>query len=504
MKINHIQIKMPRFGKSEIIILLFVFAALAFLCWFYFFWLIWETKEINLGPTKEARSNQYLAAQRFLENLDIDSEVVYSPSIFKDMQVEDEEIEAEDVIVLLQGRGVIDEQRFAKLLPWIENGGTLIMSADNPWYRGKREEDALFNHLGLRTGSLAEDRKQEDEEYEDSYYDEYEEDQYEEDQREESQYEESQYEEDQYKEEKPEQEQHIEKEEHDKEGEQNTETSPESAKSDDDKDEDKKESVKNKHPIFDEDYASKNYLERNAYYCESEKLAEIKFQDEARPLKADFGWDAYFYNQDGIEPEYVQYADYGYIFAYYEVGAGRIFVNTSNNIWQNPWIACHDHAYLLQKFALGSEKVWFVVNREVPSIASLVWRGIPLAVIACFVVLVLMLWRALVRFGPTFPDEKIARRSFAEHIKASADFLWRNGLQEQLIEQLRKDISLQLSRRNPGFDKMPPVEKIQCLQKHSELSPDVLQEVFLEPVTDARKKDFVFIVNKLKKIKEQL
>lgn len=461
------KIKLPRFGKTEIAILIVALIAVAFLSWVYFFWLIWEEKEFNLGPTKEARSNRYFAAQEFLQRIGIDNHISYSPTAFEEMRVEDEAIEVEDTIILLQGRGVINEQRFAKLWPWIEAGGTLVMSSENPWYRGNREEDALFTHLGIQSAD-----------HEDPFFEE-----------------EALAELEELEDEEAKAEQEAES------SDQEATEDPDNADADNtDAEKEKKEaqSAKNK------DYQNKDYLERTAYFCKSDDLEEIVFEGEARPLNVDFSWADYFYLEEGVEPDYFVDDEYGFFFAYYTVGEGRIFVNASNRIWQNPWIACHDHAYLLKKIVGESAHVWFIVNREAPSIVNLVWKGIPLAVIACFLALVLAVWRAALRFGPTFPDKDISRRSFAEHIKASADFFWRNGLQQELVEQLRREITIMLGRRNPGFETLRDEEKIQCLQKHCDLSAEVLQLVYLEPSTATTKKDFVFIVNKLKMIKEQL
>lgn len=444
--------KLPRFGKMEFSILFVTLVALAFLIWVYNYWLIWEEKEINLGPTKEARSNPFYAAQKFLENTDILSNLSYSPTAFENMQVAEEKIGPQDTIVLLQGRGVIYGERFTNLWAWVEAGGTLIMSTENPYFGEGHKEDELFTRLGLSAYDW------DDEDLED-------------------------WDEDTVADESPEVDEET--------SEHDSEVVEENFDAPDEEIESETETTQT------------NYLDLHSYHCLRDEPIEIIFKEEPRPLAVAYGWESYFY-ADGMEPANIAKRDPGYAFVSYEIGEGKIFVNASNQIWQNELIACHDHAYFLRRLVAASPKVWFVVNKEAPSLFNLVWKGIPLAVIALLLALVLSLWRALIRFGPIFPDIKIERRSFAEHIKAGANFLWRNGLQEQLVEQLRKDIASSINRRNPGFDKMRDVDKKQCLLKHFDMSVEDIEHVYFVPYSEVGKKDFVNIMAKLKNMKEQL
>lgn len=453
--------RMPRPGKLEISILLAALASFAVLLWGYHHWLVWEEVHRNKGPVKEARSNSFYAAQKFLEAYGKESHLSHSPTAFEEMKIADIPIGDDDAIVLLQGRGVVNGQRFNKLWAWVEAGGTLISSTENPFLGKNHKEDELFIKLGL---DVYDSYDYDAEEYE-GYADE------------------------DYAEEGHAEEDYVEEESVEEHGAEEESVADESVE----------ESVEEE--LVDE--TSLTYLDWNAHYCESYDPLAVSFENEVDPLSVAFGWAEYFYADGELPVDWAKQDD-AYLFTGFNIGEGRIAVIASSSIWHNSQIACNDHAYFLKKLVGDSPKVWFVINEETPSLFNLAWKGVPLAVIAFIVALIFALWRALLRFGPVFPDTKIERRSFAEHIKAGADFMWRTGLQAELIEQLRRDINSIMNRRSPGFEKLNDVEKLHCLQRHCSLTAQDLEKIYFFPLAQIGKKEFVFIVRQLQALKEQL
>lgn len=191
-------------------------------------------------------------------------------------------------------------------------------------------------------------------------------------------------------------------------------------------------------------------------------------------------------------------------FAVFEIGSGTIAINATNTIWNNRSIGCYDHAYLLKKLVNVDGKVWFVIDDESPSLFRLVWSAAPLIVSATVIAILFWLWFVIMRFGPIFPQVSLDRRSFAEHISANASFLWRFNLQGHLIEQLRKEIAHVLDRRMLGFEALTDAEKITNLEKLCSLEQEELFSVYLKPLQEIEKREFVYTINRLKLIKDQL
>lgn len=184
-------------------------------------------------------------------------------------------------------------------------------------------------------------------------------------------------------------------------------------------------------------------------------------------------------------------------------GAGRVAVIADNNIWRNRIIGCFDHAYALGLLAQNRNTVWFVLNTEAPSIWLLLWRHLPLAVISFTLALLLWLWARGKRFAPVTPRQKIARRSFLEHVRAGADFLWRHRQQQQLVAQLRHDILQMYSRRYAEFSKKTNPQKVKFISQVSGLTyADV--DAALTHISPVNPDGFTFIVICLQRIRNSL
>lgn len=114
-------------------------------------------------------------------------------------------------------------------------------------------------------------------------------------------------------------------------------------------------------------------------------------------------------------------------------GKGMVTVLADYEFMTNREIAKADHAVMLAAilgFAGEGAKprqVMFVPREDMADIFSLTWRYAWPVVVALLVWLALALWRHGTRFGPLAPTRTLARRSLAEHVRASGEFLWRHG-----------------------------------------------------------------------------
>ena len=400
--------------------------AIVVLLWARNHFLIREEVEINAGPTREAQHNDFFAAQGLLKIYGIESQISFSPSILDSMQVKGQRIEPEDTIILIRGRGILNDDKFENVWRWVESGGSFITSIENPFIGMDASEDKLFESLGVDVI----DNANFDYTFEDAL--------------------------DEYGEE-----------------------------------------------LIDyfEDFDT--YLDRAKALCAKDQSVDIMYPDEAGAFSVDFGETSYF-NLSDTHPEVFAGYDEDYIFAKFDVGLGSIAVNASNNLWTNTEIVCHDNAYLLKKLVNSRGKVWILVNNDSPSLAGLVWAAMPLGVAAAVLTLLFWLWSRIVRFGPVFPEASLSRRSFAEHISANAAFIWRFKLQEELIEQLRKDVLHKMNRRISGFDELPREKQLSELAHICEMNTESIDYVCFLPATEVHRKEFVEMIKKLKKIKERL
>jgi len=107
------------------------------------------------------------------------------------------------------------------------------------------------------------------------------------------------------------------------------------------------------------------------------------------------------------------------------VGRGQVTVFSAAGILDNQAIFQPDHALAIVA-ALGVKpggEVWFVTTEDRSPLLTLIWRHGAPAVLVLGLALALALWRGGVRFGPRAPAAVMARRSVAEQIRGTANFI---------------------------------------------------------------------------------
>lgn len=384
----------------------------------YNYLLEWRKEEVDTGPTREARKNPFLAAELFLNRLNIETEVTRSFSLFDDMALNGEEVGKSDTVIVINGRGAIKGRRFDNALSWIEQGGTLVTSTANPFIGLTVGDDPLLAELDLEIVEMESEDESADEE-------------------------------------------------------ETSEGESEDPSANDDEEKEDKPKVDLVEEIL-------NALKEDP--CETDApLSQVEFAGEDETLEADFRADNYldFYEQ---EPAGWISNETGVVLTYHEVDDGYVYVTVDNQIWTNSRIQCFDHAYVLWQLINPEGKVWFVMNQESPSLTAMIWTASPAAVTAALLSLLLWLWKSGVRLGPVYRPKKIERRSFAEHIHANAVFLWRHQRPQILVDQLKKDILLRVGRRIRHFDSLDDSEQLDHLEQLTGLDRTEIHRAFFQPL----------------------
>lgn len=436
------------------IIILLAFAAVVIAGLIY--WAIsnfrWEEKEIDLGYSSEAKRNDFLAAEIFLRKHGVQATSVKNLSLLDDHRWRNIPLGQEDTIVLINANKTLTQERYERLYEWIENGGTLITSTQNPFIGSHTdEEDLLLRDFGITPAAdHVPDLAQ-------SLFDAFDNKDDEDEEQQESEEDSTEATDSQNAEQLPKQE--------------TEETTKQESTTQENKKEEKPE---------------------NYYRCSlGDEPNEVEFADEEKPLRFDFSrYDPFFYQDEDYDESETTVEDE--IFAedeantaeasteennkstndsetshmvYFEVGAGGITITSDNTIWSNRRIDCHDHAYALWSLANHNGRVWFLSNQDAPSLAAILWHNAPYGVLAALLALLLWLWARSQRFGPIFVNKETARRSLAEHIFASAMLLWRNQQHPQLLTVLRQKIFARLVQQHPQLAQADKQQRSVFLQE---------------------------------------
>lgn len=369
----------------------------------------WAEEEIDRGFSKAAIQNDFLAAKLFLQKQGVPVSVIKNQQLLEKGSWRNIELKPEDTIILVNAYKTLDEDRYYSLRDWVENGGTLIASSQNPFVGSHTKENDLllddfsiepapkkFEEKGDFFEELSKDLKKKDKELEEE------------------------------KKKKLEQ--------------------------------DKKNQAKEKTAKTPEQIAidKKNRRLKEDYWrrCGKKKdTTPVTFASEDKPLMFDFSYEKEFiyYDYDDVDdegdakerPEHLLYFDWG---------DGAVTFLSDTYIWSNKRIDCHDHAYALWSLVNLNGRVWILVNQDAPSLSAIIWHKAPYGLLASVLALILWLWCKSQALGPVFVQKTLARRSLAEHLYATGVLLWRKFQSPQLLIVLRKDILHLLESRHQFYN----------------------------------------------------
>jgi hypothetical protein len=168
----------------------------------------------------------------------------------------------------------------------------------------------------------------------------------------------------------------------------------------------------------------------------------------------------------------------------FEQGRGRVTLIASAHPFRNRFIDREDHADLLleivqlgdaykDSYRYGSNEVFFFLTGS-DSFLSMVWSRFWMPLSALLALVVLLLWKAIPRFGPMrrAPGENV--RQFSEHLKMSGQFLWRHGQSGELLEAVRRSILQKIKSRHASLN---PHDEEDLLPKLAEMSRVPLAKV---------------------------
>lgn len=168
----------------------------------------------------------------------------------------------------------------------------------------------------------------------------------------------------------------------------------------------------------------------------------------------------------------------------YGYGKGQVIM-TGREFFDLFTLPDYDHAELLLRLAqLRPSQTMLIVERlDMRRWYTLLWDHAGYGLAALPLVLMLLLWTTLPRFGPRLPDPTPSRRALLEHIDASARWLWNSPAgRQQLLEALRQEVQATLRRRAPRLWRLPQQTKLANLAETHGIAPERLANALEGPV----------------------
>ncbi len=457
--------------KAKHIILFACVMLIGAWCYAYYFVFDVVEEEVLRGYGKKAKRYRYLAAEMYLDRKNIPAEYRLNYSLFNNVDAHFDGgrersrnlLTKNDTLVLINTHGSVSESDVDVLWEWVNAGGTLVASFENP-YMGDKRYDGFTEALDLALSPprgheryeesaetfIHEVVKQLDEPHAPSK-----------------------------------------KEERKKKGENNKERQP-------------------------RDYS-------DLHRCKGGELIRIPIGSRSRAteIRFDSGNDfivgelspswtavkqAVLNDSELVSSEYqaseeVEYN--GKAAALFRIGDGYIYILKSTKLWQNTTIQCADNAYFLSKIVNPEGKVWFIENRHSPSLIALLLRYLPVGVLLFAVLLGFILWSAFVRFGPQFAYPVLSRRRFSEHVRADSAFIVRYNGYSALLSVLRKTVEEKMRKKVFQYEHKTEGDKIRSIKKLVKFDERALWTALFKPDVEGVK-EFIECVQILQRLKGEL
>jgi hypothetical protein len=405
------------------------------------------TREINTGPTLEARFNPWLAAQNFLARHQINSHRAM------DLPVMLQRLQPDDTLVLFNDSPVYDPGHQEYLQEWMRNGGHLILAANYTWDEEEQSSgDPFLDAMGVRLFWL----ETEDDDSDD-----------------------------------------VSDETTDETGSAESATAPEQEETSTDTETATTADASSDNPDAESTLPITPVCNVHLWG----DLYQIHYAADTDPLQINFG---YYYTLEDASQQAIRTADAapnGLL--QYAVGKGRMTVLLDTNIWTNRKIGDYDHAYLLWHLVQDSPTVWLVASHDSENLLALLWRTAPYLLTGCAVLLLLWGWRRWVRFGPLLPEPPTARRQLLEHIEASARFSWRHHQADALLATLRDDIWWHLNRHHGVQRNGDSNAALAKLTELSQLPGEVVRHAMTSPAPQ-REPHWIELISQLQTIRNAL
>ena len=190
-------------------------------------------------------------------------------------------------------------------------------------------------------------------------------------------------------------------------------------------------------------------------------------------------FDACLYARETLRPsvpvQWALYGEHGAVVARVPVGRGSVTVASATMPWGNAQLLNSDNA-LLAAATLRLQPgqiLWFVQDEARAPLLSFLWSTGTPAVLLGVLALAFALWRGAVRFGPRAAVLPTVRRSVAEQIRGTAEFIHHHGGRALHAAQLR-GLHDAARPRIQGFDALILGERAQAIAKATSLDAHTL------------------------------
>lgn len=191
------------------------------------------------------------------------------------------------------------------------------------------------------------------------------------------------------------------------------------------------------------------------------------------------------------------------------VGQGRLTVLSDLRMFHNDYIDHYDHAAFLYALsqhsadASGTGVFYYSLYEDHVSLYQWLWQYASPLMISLILLVIIVLWMIIPRFGPIIHVQQPVRQRFQEHLSAAGNYHWRQGHYSYLLGEVRRQLSQQLKLKHPEWQAVSRQDQLAHLAELSGLESPLIESALFDSTVE-RANDFINKIKILEKLRKCL
>jgi len=192
-----------------------------------------------------------------------------------------------------------------------------------------------------------------------------------------------------------------------------------------------------------------------------------------------------------------------------KMGQGSLTLLSDVLYFTNDFIDQYDHAAFL--FLLANHKnggvqegsFYYSLSEDNPMLLSWLWMKAPYFLISIMLLITLVLWMKIPRFGPVINVMPPVRRQFIEHLYAAGRYQWQSKFHHQLLMDVRQQLNQRVRIKFTEWEKMAKNKQIKYFSELTGLNSQVIEKALFDS-NITKENDFVLNIRILEKLRKSL
>ena len=190
-------------------------------------------------------------------------------------------------------------------------------------------------------------------------------------------------------------------------------------------------------------------------------------------------------------------------------GNGRLTLLSDMRLFRNSYIDAYDHAAFL--FSLANDQLlsgdagvfYYSLFDDQMSLWQWLWENASTFMLSLLLLVIIILWMLIPRFGPLINVHQPVRRQFLDHLAASGNYHWRQGHYYRLLTEVRKQLSHRVKLKYPEWSNLSKQDQVSHFAEISQLESLAIEKALFDTRIE-QVNDFINKIKILEKLRKSL